>query len=308
MDLSLLNFESTRSAEQPTSVSTALALDGLRAALRQSEPLDPDEGLALVRVVEQGIDSLVHLQHARPGGEDPVLIFRSRQVETRRRRLEVILATPFDEGGRETYFEALDSYHRSAERFLDALLQELELSPAEVQSASRRWRRRLQEALLLRRHLADFRFLAGRAAEKHTPDLRLRYAATELARFLGSDARRLLRAHDERVLIDLQRRLKQWFLGGATGEAAGRLLVDLSGVGQILSQVNHREELLVRDSELVRALPSKAEGCSDLMVRVHELYGVSDGVDAVLKQKQRIETRHLDLLRRAVGCESEPRS
>lgn len=264
--------------------------------------------MALVRAVADGVDELVHLLQAGPGGEDPVLIFRRRQLETRRGRIEGLLKAPSAEAAAETYFEALDSFHRSAERFLDALVQELQSSPAEVQAASRRWRRRLQEALVLRRHLADFRFLAGRAADKHTPDLRLRYAATELARFLGSDARKLLRAHDERVLIELQRRLKEWFLAGATSEDAGRLLVDLSGVGQILSQVNHREELLLRDTELVRALPARAEGCSDLMVRVHELYGLSDAVDAVLKQNQRIDTTHLDLLRRAVGWDSEVQS
>lgn len=251
--------------------------------------------------IAQGLGSLVERQRTGSRGDDPVLVFRGRQVATRQKRLEEFLRSPLERDSAEAYIEALDSYHRSAERFLDALVLGLQLPAPELQAASRRGRRRLQEALVVRRHLADFRFLAGRAAEKHTPDLQLRYAATGIARLLGSDARGLLRAHDERVLLDIQGRLRQWFLGDSTGLDAGRLLGDLSGVGRILSQVNHREELILRDTELVRALPEHAVNSRGLMARVHELYGLSYVVDAVLKQNEPIETTHLDRLRREVG-------
>ncbi|MEM7518482.1 MAG: hypothetical protein AAF368_16360 [Planctomycetota bacterium] len=121
---------------------------------------------------------------------------------------------------------------------------------------------------------------------------RLRSASTAIARLRGRPVFLDLRPLDRRLLLSLQRRIREWLLGQSGTESGLRLWQDLRAFTELLHQINNRAELVQLDAQLIPELQSalaELDGIDyplvedpDLLRRMRRLSGRSPAFDRLI--------------------------
>ncbi|HEV8629576.1 MAG TPA: hypothetical protein VGV61_04600 [Thermoanaerobaculia bacterium] len=158
----------------------------------------------------------------------------------------------------------------------------------------------LEVSLKTRRLYAELRREILRAVQPRDDRLPDRLAAVHdrLDRLRELDFYPLLRFDDRVTMRELRRRLSGWVIAEPHDLVAGRRLwQDLVGFGELLKEINHRQELRQHDRMLVRRAYHQLFGRSAHVHQVHEdllyqldaLHGLDDELDSLLLRREQGE-------------------
>jgi len=125
-----------------------------------------------------------------------------------------------------------------------------------------------------------------------------RGAGTQIATVIGRDEYRDLRVHDRLQIRKIQEQILAWLRnGGSDAQVGRRLWQDLSGVAQMLMQVNRRQDLVDHDSNLLKEAwgllfnkePAPPAIPKELFERLKKLLGLDEEVDQLIRG-ERVDT------------------
>ncbi|MEO1365954.1 MAG: hypothetical protein AAFX50_02170 [Acidobacteriota bacterium] len=132
---------------------------------------------------------------------------------------------------------------------------------------------------------------------------RLRSASTAIARLRGRPVFLDLRPLDRRLLLRLQRRIREWLLRQSETESGLHLWQDLRAFTELLHLINNRAELVQLDAQLIPELQSvlaELDGVDrplledpDLLRRMRRLSGRSPALDRLLDCPETAQGREL---------------
>ncbi|MEM8994401.1 MAG: hypothetical protein AAGF23_06365 [Acidobacteriota bacterium] len=132
---------------------------------------------------------------------------------------------------------------------------------------------------------------------------RLRSASTAIAQLRGRPIFLDLRPLDRRLLLRLQRRIREWLLRQSEAESGLHLWQDLRAFTELLHLINNRAELVQLDAQLIPELQSvlaELDGVErplvddpDLLRRMRRLTGRSAALDRLLDCPEAAQGREL---------------
>lgn len=149
----------------------------------------------------------------------------------------------------------------------------------------------------------------------------LRGAGTRIAVLAGCEVFSLLREDDRRYAEDLQQRILSWLRAPTNFAAGSALWRDFTAFAETLRSVNHREELIAHDRDvLVRASALLDDRGDEAIVEVSQVLtpvlGIDDALDEVISSHPSAKTLLRELRRtstrfasaRAVGSRGTSRT